>query len=74
LIAEPLTYILNLSFQQGVVPSELKKAHVIPIHKGSDPIQFSNFRPISLLPVFSKMIERLLYNRLFCFFNSNNVL
>ena len=62
-----------MCFQQGIVPKELKRANIIPIHKGNDPTIFSNYRPISLLPVFSKILERLLYNRLFNFFNSNNI-
>ena len=73
-IAEPLTYIINLVFQTATVPSELKFAHVTPIFKGGDPLQPQNYRPISVLPVFSKLLERLIYNRLFEYLNAHNII
>ena len=66
-IIEPLVYLINLSFNQGVFPSELKIAKVCPLYKANDPMLFSNYRPISLLPIFSKIFERLMYNRLLKF-------
>ena len=70
-IAYPLTRIANLSFEEGVFPEELKCANVIPLYKAKDPMLFNNYRPISLLSVFSKIIERLMYNRLIEFLNKN---
>ena len=52
-IAQPLTRIANLSLEQGVFPEELKFAVVTPIYKAKDPMFFNNYRPISLLSVFS---------------------
>ena len=52
---EPLTHILNLSIMHGVFPSELKLAKVIPLYKANDAMLFSNYRPVSVLPVFSKI-------------------
>ena len=72
-IAIPLTHICNLSFNTGVFPSELKVANVEPIFKFGDEMLFSNYRPVSLLPVFSKIYERLMYNRLTQFINDNNL-
>ena len=46
----------NLSFQQGVFPEELKLAIVTPIYKAKGPMFFNNYRPISLLAVFSKIL------------------
>jgi exonuclease III len=63
-ISHPLAHIFNLSLSTGVFPSALKLAKVIPIFKKDDPHTFSNYRPISLLPCFSKILERLVYNRL----------
>ena len=60
----PLTHICNLSFQKGVFPTELKIANVVPIYKSGDEMIFTNYRPMSVLPVFSKLLERLMYNRL----------
>ena len=63
-IKMPLAYICNLSFQKGIFPSEMKLANVVPIYKSGDEMLFSNYRPVSVLPVFSKVLERLMYNRL----------
>lgn len=74
LITNPLTYAFNLCFEQGIVPDELKIARVSPIPKKGDPLQPQNYRPISILPVFSKIFERLLYNRIYSFLHLNNIL
>ena len=68
----PMTHIVNLSFEQGIFPEELKTASVTPLYKAKDPMLFNNYRPISLLSVFSKIIERLMYNRLSIFINKHN--
>ena len=62
-ISIPLTIIFNLSITAGVVPNELKIAKVIPIYKKENPEVFSNYRPVSVLPCFSKILERLVFNR-----------
>ena len=73
-IAYPLSKIANLSFEQGVFPTELKIAIVSPLYKAKDPMFLNNYRPISLLSVFSKILERLMYNRLLKFIDKNNLL
>ena len=74
-IVNQLANIFNKSFLTGIVPSKLKKiAKVIPIYMTKDPALFSNYRPISLLPVFSKILERLMYNRLYNFLTEHNIL
>ena len=73
-IAYPLSKIANLSFEQGVFPTELKIAIVSPLYKAKDPMFFNNYRPISLLSVFPKILERLMYNRLLKFIDKNNLL
>ena len=70
----PLTYIMNLSISKGVFPSELKIARVIPLFKSNDPMLFSNYRPVSVLPLFSKILERLMYKRLLSFVNKHKIL
>ena len=73
-LAAPLVHIINISFQTGVVPDELKYAHITPIFKSGDHNLPQNYRPISVLPVFSKVFERLLYNRLYTFLQAHNVI
>ena len=70
-IAPLLSHIFNNSFSTGVVPRQLKLAKVIPIH---DPNNFCNYRPISILPCFSKILERLMYNRLERFLNQSHII
>ena len=70
----PFTYICNLSLNQGVFPDILKIANVIPLYKKEDPMIFSNYRPVSLLCSLSKVIEKIMYNRVISFLNENDVL
>lgn len=74
LILVPLTYIFNLSFKHGIVPQKLKIAKIVPIYKSGDKHELINYRPISLLPTFSKILEKLMYTRLMSFINKFNIL
>ena len=65
LVSSPLTHICQLSLNQGHFPSELKLAKIIPLYKSNDPSLFNNYRPISLLSVFSKIMEKIMYDRLY---------
>ncbi|ELU04375.1 hypothetical protein CAPTEDRAFT_40593, partial [Capitella teleta] len=56
LIVQPLTHLINLSFSQGRLHDSLKIAHVTPIYKSGDPTDPNNYRPILVLPVFSKIL------------------
>ena len=60
LISDPLCHIINLSITTGVEPDQLKIARVIPIFKTDDKRIFSNYRPVSVLPIFSKLFERVI--------------
>ena len=70
----PLTHVFNMSFTSGVFPAELKVAKVIPLYKGDSKYVLSNYRPVSVLPVLSKILERLMYNRLVSFVNEHKLL
>ena len=48
--------------------------HYVPLYKTDDPMLIINYRPVSILPTFSKVFERLMYNRLYAFINDNNIL
>ena len=71
---EPLTHRFYASLLQGVFPTVLKKAKVIPISQGRDPSQLSNYRPVSVLPCFSKILKRLMYNRFLSFVIKHSLL
>ena len=73
-IVLPSTAIFNLSLSTGKVPDNLKIAKVIPIHKKDDKEIFSNYRPVSVLPCFSKILERLVFNRCTEFIENNKIL
>lgn len=73
-ISSPLTHIVNLSIIHGIVAIELRIARVVPIFKSGDKALFSNYRPISVLPCFSKILERIIYNRVINYLNDFNVL
>lgn len=62
LISSPLTHIINMSIVSGIVPDELKIARVIPLFKSGDRSLFTNYRPVSVLPAFSKIFERAIYH------------
>ena len=74
ILCEPLTYIFNLSLIKGIVPDQLKIAKVIPIFKKGETDIASNYRPISLLSIFNKLLEKLVYKRLYIFLLNQKVL
>ena len=73
-IIDPLLFVLNLSFETGTFPSELKIAKVIPLHKKGNLYSTTNYRPISLLSNFGKILEKLMYVRIMSFLKSHNIL
>ena len=62
---DPLKYLFEKSIEKGVFPDALKIARVTPLFKGGDPSNISNYRPISVLPCFSEILESIMYNRLY---------
>ena len=74
LIILQLTHLFNLSLQQGVFPDQLKIAKVVPLFKGGDSMLISNYRPVSILPLFSKVLEKIVYSRVIEFVNQNEIL
>ena len=69
----PLKIIFEESLKKGIFPEIWKKANVVPIHKKEDKTLIKNYRPISLLPIFGKIFERVIYNSLFNYFLSNKL-
>ena len=61
-LASPLQVIFNTSFLTGIVPDKFKLAKVMPVFKKGSQANLSNYRPISLLSVFNKLLEKLMFN------------
>ena len=72
-ISKQLTDLFNLSFMTGVFPSVLKTAKVVPVFKKDSKLNHSNYRPISLLSNIEKILEKLMYKRLYTFLDYNNI-
>ena len=68
-IIKPLTLLINQVLNTGLFPDKLKIAKVIPIYKKGDPQLFENYRPISLLPTISKVLEKIIHKQLSSYFD-----
>ena len=73
-LIKPLLIIFNNSLNSGMFPSAWKKANIIPIHKKGDKMDVKNYRPISLLPICGKLFEKVIYNTLYKYYESNDIL
>ena len=75
--SEPVIIPLRITFQESlkkeIFPEIWKEANVVPIHKKEDNTLIKNYRPISLLPIFGKIFERVIYDSLFNNFPSNKL-
>ena len=69
-----ITHIVNLAFRQGSFPSLWKCAKVVPLLKKGDPTETKNYRPVALLSVTSKIMERLVFDQMISYLESNNIL
>ena len=75
IIVKPLTYcIINLSLATGFIPTDWKAAKVIPLFKSGSTAEIDNYRPISILPSMSKILERVIYNQLMAHLEQNGLL
>ena len=72
-LAQPITLIINQSLNTCIFPDKLKIAKITPIHKQNDKTQADNYRPISLLPAISKIIEQAIFNQITTYFNTNKL-
>lgn len=71
--AEPIADIFNLSIMSGSFPSQFKRARIAPIFKKGHPTVSSNYRPISILPTLSKLLETLINSQLTSHFEMNEL-
>ena len=74
IISQPLAQIFNVSVSLGSFPAKLKTAKVVPVFKSGDESKPGNYRPISLLSIFNRIFEKLVYKRLIKFVNKHNIL
>ncbi len=73
-IVIPLCRIINVSFSSGVFPDALKIAKVLALHKGGPTDDLNNYRPISLLSVFDKIIEKIMHKKVYDFLDEHDIL
>ena len=73
-ITVPLRYIVNLSLNTGIVPSAWKEAKIVPIFKSDASSLVENYRPILVLPILSKLLEKAVHTQLSTFLEGNNLL
>ena len=66
--------LLNFSLAQGIFPNELKVSNIIPLFKAEDPMMFNNYRPVSLLSIFSKIYDKAMYSRIVDFLETHKIL
>ena len=70
----PLTYTFNKILSTGTFPDRLQFSEARPLFKNGSTTEFSNYRPIALLPSFSRIIEKIIYKRLYRYFTEHNIL
>ena len=73
-IYKPLAIIFKQCVDTAIFPSEWKKGNIVPIHKKGDKQTLKNYRPVSLLPICRKILERLIFNEMFDFFIENELI
>ena len=70
----PLTYIFNKILRLGIFPDKMKLSIIIPLHKKGTIKELENYRPISLPTVFSKILEKIIYKRLYSYLEKYKIL
>ena len=73
-VALPLAHVFNQSFSTSVIPNQLKIGKLTPVYKSGTRSLFNNYRPISILPAYSKLLEKLVCVRLLNFLNRHDIL
>ena len=73
-IADRVTHLVNLSIKSGTVPSEWKQAKVVPLFKSGNKDDLDNYRPISILPILSKILEKAVFHQLHSYRSKNSLL
>ena len=74
IVSPSLAYITNLSITTGIFPDDWKIARVLPIYKEDNKTNPNNYRPISILPIVSKLIERIVFSQFYAYLMQHNLL
>ena len=74
IICPILTKYINHSMKSGVYPDRLKLGKITPVYKKGDPELLENYRPVSTLPIFGKIFEKVIYERLYSYFMSQKIM
>ena len=74
IVCEPLQVIFQNILDTGIFPDQWKEANVTPVHKKKDKQTVSNYRPISLLPLFAKVFEKVVFDHLYQFLKENSLI
>ena len=74
IIIVPLHYLINLSLESGYIPKELKIAKIVPVFKDGDCHNYTNYRPISLISSFAKLLEKIVARQIVRFLNEQNII
>ena len=74
LIADSLSLIFNTSIATGIYPEEWECSKVVPVFKQGDRADIDNYRPISIIPIVAKVFERIIYDQLYAYLMTNNLL
>ena len=73
-LTDPLEILFNQSLKEGIYPQQMKEAHVVPLYKRNSRQEATNYRPISLLLTMSKLLEKIVYKRIYGFMTENNLI
>ena len=74
IISPLLTKFYNILMQKAIFPNMLKVAQVTPIYKKGDSQLLENYKPVSMLPIFGKLFEKMIYSRLYSFLMTKNII
>ena len=73
-VSETLSTLYNKSFSQQIFPDHMKHATVTPLHTRGSKLDMTNYRPISVWPICSEILEKLMLTRLLDFLDKNNII
>lgn len=74
ILASPLAYMFNYCVSVGIFPDLMKFSKVVPLFKSGERMDIGNYRPVSILPIFSKIFEKIILAQMQSFFNTNKLL